>query len=197
MRSLIFTPFHVSNSTLYVPKVYTTDFRLGGSVTLNSSDPFTLPLVDINMLGKEEDVAVLREAIRSTQRLYSATAFQDTVFERILPAANVTSDSELDAYIRSVAVPFVHAVGSAGMTPRGASWGVVDPDFRVKGTTGLRIVDASVIVSLPHPYLYSCNFHRISAGYAECTYTSASVWVCGTCEFVDREKLGVDNSLVW
>lgn len=156
MRSLIFTPFRVSNSTLYVPKVYTTDFRLGGSVTLNSSDPFTLPLVDINMLGKEEDVAVLREAIRSTQRLYSATAFQDTVFERILPAANVTSDSELDAYIRSVAVPFVHAVGSAGMTPRGASWGVVDPDFRVKGTTGLRIVDASVIVSLLHPYLYLC-----------------------------------------
>jgi len=33
------------------------------------------------------------------------------------------------------------------MSPQGATWGVVDPDYRVKGTSGLRIVDASIFVS--------------------------------------------------
>lgn len=78
--------------------------------------------------------------------------FKDGVFETISPAANVTSDDDLDAYMRSATGPYLHGVGSAGMSPRGANWGVVDPDFAVKGTTGLRIVDASVIVSLSHPY---------------------------------------------
>ncbi|KXN93017.1 Oxygen-dependent choline dehydrogenase [Leucoagaricus sp. SymC.cos] len=35
------------------------------------------------------------------------------------------------------------------MSPEGASWGVVDPDFRVKGTTGLRVVDGSVLPFVP------------------------------------------------
>ena len=42
-----------------------------------------------------------------------------------------------------------HAVGTAAISQRDASWGVLDPDLRVKGTKGLRVVDASVIPYVP------------------------------------------------
>ena len=39
-----------------------------------------------------------------------------------------------------------HPVGTASMTARDAKWGVVDPDLKVKGVEGVRVVDASVLV---------------------------------------------------
>lgn len=126
----------------------------GGSITLSSSDPFDHPVIDLGILSEDIDLAILREAIRSLRRLYSSPAFKDSVFGTLLPAANVTTDEDLNAYIRNVASPWLHGIGSAAMSPRGAGWGVLDPDFRVKGTQGLRAVDASVFVSR-HPYLYS------------------------------------------
>ncbi|KXN84307.1 Glucose dehydrogenase [FAD, quinone] [Leucoagaricus sp. SymC.cos] len=124
-------------------------FPPGGSITLASSNPFDHPVIDFRMLTEPEDVAILREGIRSARRLLAAPAFKDSVFGPVLPAANVTSDGDLDAYIRNTSSPFLHGVGSAAMSARGTSWGVVDPDFRVKGTKGLRVVDASVIPLTP------------------------------------------------
>jgi len=43
----------------------------------------------------------------------------------------------------------VHAVGTAGISRRGDPWGVLDPDLRVKGTNGLRVVDASALPYVP------------------------------------------------
>lgn len=99
------------------------------------------------MLSEEVDIAILREGIRSARRLFSAPVFKDSVNSTVFPAANTTSDEDLDAFIRSSARGYLHGVGSMSMSPRGATWGAVDPDFRVKGVNGLRVVDASVIVS--------------------------------------------------
>lgn len=43
----------------------------------------------------------------------------------------------------------MHALGTAAMSPKNANYGVVDPDLRVKGAAGLRIVDASVLPKAP------------------------------------------------
>ncbi|EKM76333.1 hypothetical protein AGABI1DRAFT_45074 [Agaricus bisporus var. burnettii JB137-S8] len=120
-----------------------------GSISLRTSDPFVHPDIDFNLLGEKVDIAIMREAIRSARRLYSAPVFSGSVLGTVLPREDVTPDEDLDRYIRSMAATFAHCVGTAAMSPRGASWGVVDPDFRVKGTSGLRIVDASVLPSLP------------------------------------------------
>lgn len=49
--------------------------------------------------------------------------------------------------MRAGASSVFHPTGTAAMSPKGADWGVVDPDLKVKGVEGLRIVDGSVLVS--------------------------------------------------
>jgi choline dehydrogenase-like flavoprotein len=88
---------------------------------------------------------VLREAIRSVRRFAKAPVFSDYVISLVDTA---TSDAELDQFIRSTAITVSHGVGTAAMSPKGAEYGVVDPDLCVKMISGLRIVDASVLVSL-------------------------------------------------
>lgn len=166
----------------------------GGSVTLNSSDPFAHPNVDFNVLSHPLDIIILREAIRSSRRLYSSPAFKSSVFDTVIPAANVTSDEDLDAYIRSVTAMFLHGVGSAAMSGPNASWGVVNPDFRVKGTSGLRIVDASIFVSCWFrftPISPNLNFFYLPAVCAERAHTSPCVRNCRACERSDCTKVEV------
>ncbi|KXN87045.1 Glucose dehydrogenase [FAD, quinone] [Leucoagaricus sp. SymC.cos] len=121
-----------------------------GSITLNSSNPFTYPIVDAGLLLSEIDVSILREGLRSAGRLFTtAPVFHNLIGETVYPTHNVTSDEDLEAFIRDSSGPYLHGGCSAMMSPRNATWGVVDPDFKVKGTSGLRVADASVFPSVP------------------------------------------------
>ena len=116
----------------------------GGNVTIKSNDIFDPPSVNPNFLDSEFDMFVMREAIRSVRRFAQAPAFSDYVLSLVDTA---TSDVELDQFIRSSAVTVSHGVGTAAMSPKEAQYGVVDPDLRVKKVSGLRVMDASVLVS--------------------------------------------------
>ncbi|KAJ7434861.1 aryl-alcohol oxidase, partial [Mycena latifolia] len=119
-----------------------------GSVTLNSNDTFAAPLINPNLLGSEVDFFVMREALRSALRFASAPAWMDYVISPV--DFNFTAtDAELDDFIRMNAGTVSHPVGTASMSPKNAAWGVVDPDLRVKGLNGLRIVDLSVLPFIP------------------------------------------------
>lgn len=88
----------------------------------------------------------MREALKSTLRFAAAPAWDGYVLSSV--GVNSTStDAEFDAFIRANTQTIFHPAGSASMSPKGADWGVVDPDLTVKGVTGLRIVDLSVVVS--------------------------------------------------
>ncbi|KIJ42485.1 GMC oxidoreductase [Sphaerobolus stellatus SS14] len=116
-----------------------------GSVTLKTNNPFDAPLIDVAFLTDENDVFALREGIKATKRFFGGPAWKDLIIGETSPGANVTNDDELTEYIRNGAGTTLHAVGTAAMSARGASHGVVDPDLRVKGISGLRIVDASIM----------------------------------------------------
>ena len=60
--------------------------------------------------------------------------------------AKAKTDAEIEVYARSNSVTLFHPFSTASMSPSGSPNGVVNPDFSVKNTVGLRIVDASVVV---------------------------------------------------
>jgi len=64
-------------------------------------------------------------------------------------AQALTSEAALEAYLRSNTSSAFHPAGSAAMSPRNAPWGVVDPDLLLKGASGVRIIDASVMPFVP------------------------------------------------
>jgi choline dehydrogenase-like flavoprotein len=120
----------------------------GGSVEITSTDPFTDPLIDPNFLTTQVDIETLREGVRDVIKFVSAPAWSNHVSGRYGDKFKAAvDDASIDAYVRSITTTIFHPASTAMMTRPSDSWGVVNPDFKVKGTSGLRIVDASVFVS--------------------------------------------------
>ncbi|KAF4608011.1 hypothetical protein EYR40_000352 [Pleurotus pulmonarius] len=122
-----------------------------GSLSLNSSNPFDDPIIDPAYLAHEFDRFALREGVRSAQRFLSSPAWEGYILGRTgaFATVDVQDDDQLDGFLRENFISGLHFVGTASMSPKGASWGVTDPDLKVKGLNGLRVVDASVIPLIP------------------------------------------------
>jgi len=145
ISTVVLSPTSRKNKPLSIPS-HTKTFS-GGSVILASSNPFDAPIINPDFLATEFDIFTMRAAVRSAGRFVSAPAWRDYILAPFGGLENTTTDADLDEYIRSRAVSISHPVGTAAMSPKGATYGVVDPDLRVKGVSGLRIVDASILVS--------------------------------------------------
>lgn len=116
---------------------------------LASSNPFDKPLIDPRYLTTDFDVFTKREAVKSIMQLSQASVWNGYITGRFgSNFAAAQTDAEIDAYVRSLTTTIFHPFGTAAMSPANSKTGVTNPDLTVKGTTGLRIVDASVIVSL-------------------------------------------------
>ncbi|GLB42783.1 putative aryl-alcohol oxidase [Lyophyllum shimeji] len=117
-----------------------------GSVTIDSNNSMADPIIDPNFYASPFDLFVAREALRSARRFVQAPAWNGFV---LAPTMDLTSDADLDQYLRDTSITAYHPVGTAAMSARNATYGVVNPDLLVKGLTGLRIVDASVLPMVP------------------------------------------------
>lgn len=94
------------------------------------------------------DVVAIIEAFRLGMRFLQKPAWQEILVGPVVEELSFNaSDAALEQYIRNNVASNGHPVGTASMSPVGASYGVVDPDLRVKKVTGLRVIDASILVS--------------------------------------------------
>ena len=118
-----------------------------GSVSLRSANPTDAPRIVINALTHSADLETLRRGIREARRIYRTPPQADLTGEEIGPGKDAISDADLDAFIRSTTQLCQHPVGTCRMG-RG-DLAVVDPQARVYGVEGLRVVDASIMPTVP------------------------------------------------
>ena len=117
-----------------------------GSVTLRSADAADPPRLRFNLLAEAADRATARDAVRLIRGLFATTAVQDVVAEETLPGAAIQGAAAIDAYLRESVMGGAHPVGTCAMGTDAGS--VVDAELRVRGVSGLRVADCSVIPTI-------------------------------------------------
>ena len=118
-----------------------------GWVELKSADPREVAAVTLNVLAEEADREQMRRAVRVARKIYNTPPMGDLLASERTPGEQVQGDDELDAYIRASCYVAQHPVGTCAMGMGERS--VVDPELRVIGVEGLRVVDASVMPTVP------------------------------------------------
>src|SRR5688500_5041968 len=118
-----------------------------GWVELRSADPREVAAVTLNVMAEEADREQMRRAIRTARRIYNTPPMGDLLASERMPGEAVESDDELDAFVRANCYCAQHPVGTCAMGMSERS--VVDPELRVIGVERLRVVDASVMPTVP------------------------------------------------
>jgi choline dehydrogenase len=114
-----------------------------GEVTLCSANPLEAPRIQFNYNATEADRSVMRSGIRMANDIVSRSAFDDYRGTRLRPTDDIDSDDQLDRFVRQFAESAYHPSGTCRMGVDDGA--VVDAAGLVRGVSGLRVVDASIM----------------------------------------------------
>jgi len=125
--------------------------NIAGEVRLASADPRDRPAIDFHYFaegspGSEEDLAAVVEGVVTVRRIMAGVG--DAVRREVYPGPEVRTREDIARFVREQAWGH-HASCTNKMGPRSDPTAVVDNRFRVHGTRGLRVVDASVFPRIP------------------------------------------------
>jgi choline dehydrogenase len=118
-----------------------------GSVRLASARPEHAPHIDLGLLTDARDMATLLTGIRLARRISATRAMAEWDAVEAVPGPRAETDEELSGYVRQAATVYYHPAGTCAMGT--GPQAVTDLELRVHGVDGLRVVDASVMPSLP------------------------------------------------
>jgi choline dehydrogenase len=117
-----------------------------GEVRLKSADPMQPPEIDPNYGAHQRDIDRLVKAIKILRNLVKQPALEAYSRSELAPGEGVQTDAELESWVRQTAETAYHPVGTCKMGVDDMA--VVDSRLRVRGVTGLRIVDCSIMPTL-------------------------------------------------
>ncbi|KAK0716111.1 hypothetical protein B0H67DRAFT_601463 [Lasiosphaeris hirsuta] len=148
-RDVVFARILLNATTGAVGPVLNQPFSRG-SINIDPADPFGgAPVIDFNGLSNPVERAVMVEILKFFRRYHYETSLKKLAPNETAPGPAVVTDAQLDAWLPSGVTPSDwHAAGTAAMMPLELG-GVVDQTLRVYGVKGLRVIDGSVIPSLP------------------------------------------------
>ncbi|MDK4742847.1 choline dehydrogenase [Rhizobium sp. CNPSo 3464] len=129
-----------------------------GSLRLRSSNPADSPLIDPNYLATDRDRLEMLQGLKLSREILAQPAFAPFRIREDAPGEACRSDEELQAFIRADASSSYHPCGTARMGRPGDPRSVVDLDLRLIGTDNVRIVDASIIPSIPSANINATTF---------------------------------------
>jgi len=137
-RKLVRGHGYSSNVSLMHPKSK-------GTITIRDADPMSSPVIDPNFLSEEEDLEAMVKGIKVARQILGSPAFDKVRGEELRPGIDAQSDEELAQYVRDNCATVYHPVRTCAMGPAKDKMSVVDPELKVKGIEGLRVIDASVM----------------------------------------------------
>ena len=122
-----------------------------GTVQLASADPQMAPVINPGFLRDGRDLDRLEAGLVLIRQATACLAFFSQVrATETWPGPGVTTSAGLRAYIRGTVGSYWHPAGTCRMGPDTDPNAVVDPQLRVRGITGLRVADASVMPVIPN-----------------------------------------------
>ena len=125
-----------------------THARSRGTVRLRSRDFRDKPMVDPRYFTDPHDMRVMVYGIRKAREIVSQPAMAEWAGRELYPGPDVQTDEEITEYIRKTHNTVYHPAGSVRMGAYDDGMSPLDPQLRVKGVTGLRVADASVMPEL-------------------------------------------------
>ncbi len=133
-----------------------------GTVRLQDANPDSAPLIDPNYWADPDDKKKAIDGLRLARKIMQQPALKPFVQNEVLPGPSVETDEELFKYACENAKTDHHPVGTCRMGLESDPQSVVTADLKVIGLQGIRVVDASVIPSVP-----SCNTNSPTIMVAE------------------------------
>jgi choline dehydrogenase len=130
------------------------DVHSRGRITLRGPDPRHRPLIDPGYLSDRADLDALVRGVDLVREIADAKPMRKLCQAELAPGPEVRTDAELRDFIRRDVTTIYHPVGTCAMSGRtqldaNRLTGVVDTELRVRGVEGLRVVDASVMPTVP------------------------------------------------
>jgi choline dehydrogenase len=120
-----------------------------GYVRIKSADPRASPAIMLNYLSAPEDQTIAIESLRLARRVVLGTqAMKKYAPEEFLPGPVFQTDAELVTAAGNVGTTIFHPVGTCKMGRADDASAVVDPQLRVRGIEGLRVIDASIMPNI-------------------------------------------------
>ncbi|MEH6579468.1 MAG: choline dehydrogenase [Amphritea sp.] len=142
----------------WIPLATTYGYRIGvgpmrptsrGNVRLRSADINDPLRIDPNYMATDEDWRVMRESMRLGLEVAKQPAFKKYQYREDTPGIHIRNGKAMDDFIRDDAASAYHPCGTCKMGHDEDSMAVVDSHLRVRGVENLRVIDASVIPSIP------------------------------------------------
>ena len=132
----------------YAYSVLTCDLRplSRGRITLASKDPLQPPHIDPNYAAHDRDLDRLVAGVKKVREVLAQPAFAPHHGVEVQPGPEVRTDEQIRDWVRRHAETIYHPVGTCRMGRDPMA--VVDPELRVHGLAGLRVVDASIMPTL-------------------------------------------------
>ncbi|MDC6455760.1 choline dehydrogenase [Candidatus Pseudothioglobus singularis] len=121
-----------------------------GNVRINSSDPKAKPTIIFNYMETEQDRQDWRDCIRLTREILSQPALDDFNAGEASPGIDVSSDEEIDAWVRTNVESAYHPSCSCKMGSLDDPMTVVNNEGQVNGIVNLRVIDSSVFPTIPN-----------------------------------------------
>ena len=152
VRSVIGAAFEVGALRRFTDHMFGIILILGkpksrGTLRLRSTNVEEQALIDPAYYSDPEDLETMVRGVRIARQIGSSKPLVDWGAKELLPGARIQSDDGIASYVRKNTITTYHFAGSCGMGVHPSA--AVDTDLRLRGVTGVRIADASVIPWTP------------------------------------------------